>query len=135
MYLESPWKMRRVTLIIKYATTSLVLNYWWPCHGPFHLPLIRPSLVGCWINLIDRCFVTYWINPYNTGFCHIWQKELWLALERWKTLSWGMRVPWLYQKCHELSFEPSFIPQIIIKMVKRDHLLFCQIWQTRDFKG
>ena len=62
-------------------------------------------------------------NPYNTAFCHIWQKELWLALERWKTLSWGMRVPWLYQKCHELSFEPSFIPQIIIKRVKRDHLL------------
>lgn len=49
MYCESPWKMRRVTLSIKYSTSSLVLNYWWPCHGPFHLTLIRPSLIGGWI--------------------------------------------------------------------------------------
>ena len=37
----SSWNTR--SLIIKYGTFSLVLNYWWPC-----LLLIRPSLVGCW---------------------------------------------------------------------------------------
>ena len=64
-------------------------------------------------------------NPRKVEIDHarLLQPRKRVEKESWKTLSWGMRVPWLYQKCHELSFEPSFIPQIIIKRVKRDHLL------------
>ena len=43
-------------------------------------------------------------NPWSISLWHICLKELRLALRRWKTLSWGLWVQWLYQKCHELSF-------------------------------
>ena len=48
-------------------------------------------------------------NPWSISLWHICLKELRLALRRWKTLSWGLWVQWLYQKCHELSFKPSSI--------------------------
>ena len=66
-------------LIIKYSTFSLVLNYWWPYHGPFHLPLIRPSLHWSVVGL-DSISI-----DIQTHF-FLFQNWNWNSVELWITL-------------------------------------------------